>query len=64
MIDVKEIAQQPRYENVNERREGEADGERPCVELDKSGEAPEGDPRVVGGQTMYQLPGQVRTSLP
>jgi len=43
MIDEKEIAQQPRYENVNESREAEADGERPCVELDKSSEAPEAD---------------------
>jgi hypothetical protein len=56
MIDEKEIAQQPRYENVNESREAEADGERPCVELDKSSEAPEADPEVIGCQTMYQPP--------
>jgi len=64
MIDIKEVAQQPRYDNVNERREGEADGERPCVELNKSGEAPEADSEVVGCQTMYQTLGQVHTALP
>jgi hypothetical protein len=44
MVDEKQIAQQPGYDNVNERGEGKAYGERPCVELDKSDEAPEGDP--------------------
>ncbi len=63
MIYEQEIAQQCRDEGVDQREDGEASGEGPCVEFDESCEAPQGEPTVCDRQLRIWSPeGGVRTA--